>query len=73
MMKKTLLTGFMTLLPLLGFSQSGRSDRSNRSFPISRCKDTGISLRTMKRMMHKKENLLQIEDLQQIFYQMSEK
>jgi len=27
----------------------------------------------MKRMMHKKENLLQIEDLQQIFYQMSEK
>ena len=54
-------------------SRGLKGSKSSKGFSISRCKDTGISPRNMKRMMHKKEDLLQIPYLQQIFYQMSGK
>ena len=40
-----------------------------RYFPILQRKDTTFRKKQMKRMMHKKEYLLQTRNLQQIFYQ----
>jgi hypothetical protein len=40
--------------------------------PFSRRKDTSFPKQQMKRMMHKKEYLLQTRNLQQIFYQTNE-